>query len=271
MTLCFLSLKWIETGRNTLPFLEIQSKNHFAQITIKRPEALNALNDVVITEIGEAIDQLERDQKIRGFILTGEGKAFVAGADIAKMRDFNVNQGAEFSELGQKVFRRLELSNLISLAAINGFCLGGGMELAMACDIRYASSNAKLGLPEVTLGLLPGFGGSQRLPRLIGVGRATELILTGDMISPEEGFRLGLINKVTDLEQLLPESEKTMTTILSRGPHAIQAAKMAIRQGLETNMDRGLEWEKQLFGGRFADPETKEGLSAFLEKRKPNF
>lgn len=254
-----------------MSFLEIVSKEKYAIITIKRPEALNALNDVVITEIGEAVDSLERDSKVRGFILTGEGKAFVAGADIAKMKEFGVKEGTEFSQLGQKVFRKLETSSLISLAAINGFCLGGGMELAMACDIRYASTNAKLGLPEVTLGLLPGFGGSQRLPRLIGVGRATELILTGDMINTEEGFRLGILNKVTDPENLLLEAEKTISTILSRGPNAIKAAKMAIRQGLETNMDLGLEWEKQLFGGRFSDAETKEGLSAFLEKRKPNF
>ncbi|WP_425270064.1 enoyl-CoA hydratase-related protein [Leptospira noumeaensis] len=254
-----------------LSFLDIQIKSNFAVVTIKRPEALNALNDVVITEIGAMVDELESNNTVRGFILTGEGKAFVAGADIAKMKEFNVREGQAFSELGQTVFRKMELSNLISLAAINGFCLGGGMELAMACDIRYAIASAKLGLPEVTLGLLPGFGGSQRLPRLIGVGRATELILSGDMISAEEGYRLGLINKVTDPAELLNESEKTLSTILSRGPNAIKAAKTAIRQGLETNMDGGLEWEKQLFGGRFADEETKEGLSAFLEKRKPNF
>ncbi|XDD43549.1 enoyl-CoA hydratase-related protein [Leptospira sp. WS60.C2] len=254
-----------------MSFLEIQIKSNYAIVTIKRPEALNALNDVVITEIGQMVDTLESNSQVRGFILTGEGKAFVAGADIAKMKEFNVKEGQAFSELGQTVFRKMELSGLISIAAINGFCLGGGMELAMACDIRYASTAAKLGLPEVTLGLLPGFGGSQRLPRLIGVGRATELILSGDMISSEEGYRLGLVNKVCDPAELLNESEKTITTILSRGPNAIKAAKTAIRQGLETNMERGLEWEKQLFGGRFADKETKEGLSAFLEKRKPNF
>lgn len=254
-----------------MSFLEIQIKSNYAIVTIKRPEALNALNDVVITEIDQMVDTLESNSQVRGFILTGEGKAFVAGADIAKMKEFNVKEGQAFSELGQTVFRKMELSGLISIAAINGFCLGGGMELAMACDIRYASTAAKLGLPEVTLGLLPGFGGSQRLPRLIGVGRATELILSGDMISSEEGYRLGLVNKVCDPAELLNESEKTITTILSRGPNAIKAAKTAIRQGLETNMERGLEWEKQLFGGRFADKETKEGLSAFLEKRKPNF
>ncbi|MDF3819298.1 enoyl-CoA hydratase-related protein [Leptospira sp. 96542] len=254
-----------------MPFLDIQKKTNYALVTIKRPEALNALNDVVIKEIGEMVETLESDQNIRAFILTGEGKAFVAGADIAKMKEFQVNGGREFSELGQIVFRKLELSNLISIAAINGFCLGGGMELALACDIRYASTSAKLGLPEVSLGLLPGFGGSQRLPRLIGVGRATELILTGDMIGAEEGFRLGIVNKVTEPAELLAETEKTMATILSRGPNAIRAAKMAIRQGLESNLERGFEWEKQLFGGRFADPETFEGLSAFLEKRKPNF
>jgi enoyl-CoA hydratase len=252
-------------------FIDIQRKANYAIVTIKRPEALNALNDEVINEIGIAIDTLESEPSIRAFILTGEGKAFVAGADIAKMKGYNEPEGRDFSGLGQKVFRKMELSPLVSIAAINGFSLGGGLELALACDIRYASMNAKLGLPEVSLGLLPGFGGSQRLPRLIGVGRASELIFSGDMITAEEGYRLGIINKVTSSEELLSESEKLINTILSRGPNAIRAAKMAIRQGIETNIDRGLEWEKQLFGGRFSDPETKEGLSAFLEKRKPNF
>ncbi len=254
-----------------MPFIEIQKKTNYALVTIKRPEALNALNDQVISEIGITIDALESDTSIRAFILTGEGKAFVAGADIAKMKEFGESQGREFSELGQKVFRKLELSSLVSIAAINGFSLGGGLELALACDIRFASQNAKLGLPEVSLGLLPGFGGSQRLPRIIGVGRASELIFSGDMIGAEEAFRLGIVNRVTSPEELLPESEKLIATILSRGPNAIKAAKMAIRQGIETNLDRGLEWEKQLFGGRFSDAETKEGLGAFLEKRKPNF
>ncbi|MDZ4727615.1 MAG: enoyl-CoA hydratase-related protein [Leptospira sp.] len=252
-------------------FIDIQKKTNFALVTIKRPEALNALNDEVIREIGKAVSLLETDPQIRAFILTGEGKAFVAGADIAKMKEFNEPAGRDFSGLGQEVFRKLELSPLVSLAAINGFALGGGLELALACDMRFATTNAKLGLPEVSLGLLPGFGGSQRLPRIIGVGRASELIFTGDMISAEEGFRLGIVNRVTTSEDLLNEAEKLIQTILSRGPNAIRAAKMAIRQGIETSLDRGLEWEKQLFGGRFADMETKEGLSAFLEKRKPNF
>lgn len=254
-----------------MAFIDIQKKGNYAVVTIKRPEALNALNDEVIREIGQAVDVMESDSALRAFVLTGEGKAFVAGADIAKMKTYNEQEGRDFSELGQKVFRKLELSPLISLAAMNGFSLGGGLELALACDIRYASANAKLGLPEVSLGLLPGFGGSQRLPRLIGVGRASELIFSGEMILADEAFRLGIINKVTPPEELIIESEKLIQTILTRGPNAIRAAKMAIRQGIETNLDRGLEWEKQLFGGRFSDLETKEGLSAFLEKRKPNF
>ncbi len=252
-------------------FIEIDKKENYAFVTIKRPEALNALNDEVIKEIGSVVESLESDPKMRAFVLTGDGKAFVAGADIAKMKTYNEPEGRDFSALGQNVFRKLELSRLVSVAAINGFSLGGGLELALACDIRYASTNAKLGLPEVSLGLLPGFGGSQRLPRLIGVGRANELIFTGDMISAEEAFRLGIVNRVTNPEELLPTSEKLIQTILTRGPNAIRAAKMAIRQGIEGSLDRGLEWEKQLFGGRFADSETKEGLTAFLEKRKPNF
>lgn len=254
-----------------MPFLEIQIKKPYALVTIKRPEALNSLNEEVLRELYDLIPNLEANPEVRGFILTGEGKAFVAGADIAKMKEFQVKEGTSFGEFGQSVFRKIELSPLISIAAINGFCLGGGLELAMGCDIRYVSTVAKLGLPEVTLGLIPGFGGSQRLPRLIGVGRALEIILSGDMITAEEAFRLGLANKVLEPEVLLSEAEKTLVTILSRGPHAIRDAKQAVRQGIETNLDKGLEWEKQLFGGRFADPETQEGLSAFLEKRKPNF
>ncbi len=254
-----------------MAFIDIQKKTNYALVTIKRPEALNALNEEVLREIGNTVAQLESEPGMRAFILTGEGKAFVAGADIAKMKEYNEPEGRDFSGLGQEVFRKLELSPLVSIAAINGFSLGGGLELALACDIRYASTNAKLGLPEVSLGLLPGFGGSQRLPRLIGVGRASELIFSGDMIAAEEAYRLGIVNRVTSSEELLVEAEKLLNTILSRGPNAIRAAKMAIRQGIETNLDRGLDWERQLFGGRFADPETKEGLSAFLEKRKPNF
>jgi len=254
-----------------LPFLEIQKKTNYALVTIKRPEALNALNAELITEIGEAVKTLESDPSIRAFILTGEGKAFVAGADIAKMKEYGEPEGNKFSELGQTVFRKLELSPLVSIAAINGFSLGGGLELALACDIRYAVPSAKLGLPEVSLGLIPGFGGSQRLPRLIGVGRASELIFSGDMITAEEGYRLGIINKIFAPEELIAESEKLISTIISRGPLAIKAAKSAIRQGLEATLDKGMDWEKQLFGGLFANTESKEGLGAFLEKRKPNF
>ncbi|TGN10364.1 enoyl-CoA hydratase/isomerase family protein [Leptospira ilyithenensis] len=254
-----------------MPFLEIQKKTDYALVTIKRPEALNALNAELITEIGEAVKTLESDPSIRAFILTGEGKAFVAGADIAKMKEYGEKEGNQFSDLGQSVFRKLELSPLVSVAAINGFSLGGGLELALACDIRYAVPGAKLGLPEVSLGLIPGFGGSQRLPRLIGVGRASELIFSGDMITADEGYRLGIINKIIAPEDLIAESEKLISTILTRGPLAIKAAKSAIRQGLEATLDKGMDWEKQLFGGLFANTESKEGLGAFLEKRKPNF
>ncbi|BDA79693.1 crotonase [Leptospira kobayashii] len=254
-----------------MPFLEIQKKTNYALVTIKRPEALNALNAELITEIGEAVKTLESDPSIRAFILTGEGKAFVAGADIAKMKEYGEKEGNQFSDLGQSVFRKLELSPLVSVAAINGFSLGGGLELALACDIRYAVPGAKLGLPEVSLGLIPGFGGSQRLPRLIGVGRASELIFSGDMITADEGYRLGIINKIIAPEELIAESEKLISTILTRGPLAIKAAKSAIRQGLEATLDKGMDWEKQLFGGLFANTESKEGLGAFLEKRKPNF
>lgn len=239
-------------------------------LKINRPNALNALNAQVLTEIENCVDNLEKTST-RILIVTGEGKAFVAGADISEMKGLNSKEAKEFSQKGQKVFNKLDLSPIVSIAAINGFALGGGLELALACDIRIATATAKIGLPEVSLGLIPGFGGTQRLTRLIGTGLALELILTGGMFNAEEGLRMGILNKVVEPEQLLPTALEIARSILSRGRLAVQRAKITAKKGFDFTLGNGLEMEAEEFGNLFDGAESKEGMSAFLEKRKPNF
>ncbi|MBE7412622.1 MAG: enoyl-CoA hydratase-related protein [Leptospiraceae bacterium] len=254
-----------------MKFLKIEKKDAVAKVEINRPEALNALNEELLSEIEENTKDLEKDSNIRVMILTGAGKAFVAGADIAKMKDFDSNGGHKFSDFGQRVFNSIQNSDLVSIAAINGFALGGGLELALSCDIRIASTNAKLGLPEVSLGLIPGFGGTQRLSRLVGLGKANELILTGDMITAEEALHFGLVNKLVSPEELLNSANSMAASILKKGTNAVKIAKRVTREGLDKTLPNGLELERIKFGELFETKETKEGLSAFLEKRKPNF
>lgn len=239
-------------------------------IKFNRPNALNALNTEVLKEIETCFEEQEKSPT-RVIILTGEGKAFVAGADISQMKDFNSKQAEEFSKFGQQVFNKIDFSPIISIAAINGFALGGGLELALACDIRIASTNAKLGLPEVSLGLIPGFGGTQRLSRLIGSGLALEVILTGNMFSTGEAFRMGVINHVVEPEKLLSTAQEMATQILSRGIVATKRAKLVTKKGLDLSLSDGLSMEAGEFGQLFDETESKEGMSAFLEKRKPNF
>jgi enoyl-CoA hydratase len=241
-------------------------------VTINRPDALNALNLKILQELDSCVSELEKNSLNRILILTGAGKkAFVAGADIASMKEFGSKEAEEFSSIGQATMNRIDHSSLISIAAINGFALGGGMELALACDIRIASSASKLGLPEVSLGLIPGFGGTQRLTKLLGSGLAMELILTGDMISAEDAFRVKLINRITTSETLLDETYSVSKSILSRGPIAIREAKRVIKNGNSLDSIEGFRSEKLAFAGLFGGSESKEGLSAFLEKRKPGF
>lgn len=243
-----------------------------ALVTINRPDALNALNLKILQELDSCVGELEKNPQNRILILTGAGKkAFVAGADIASMKEFGVKEAEEFSGIGQATMNRIDQSSLISLAAIQGFALGGGMELALACDIRIASNSSKLGLPEVSLGLIPGFGGTQRLTRLLGAGLAMELILSGDMISAEEAYRMRLLNRITDPEKLMEETFSLARSILSRGPVAIREAKRVIKNGNSLNSIEGFRSEKLAFAGLFGGTESKEGLSAFLEKRKPGF
>ncbi len=251
--------------------LKVNKQDKIVTIEISRPEALNALNRDLLLELESCIAHLEEDKTNRVVILTGTGKAFVAGADIAAMKEYDYEKAYEFGGVGQVVFTNIERSHLVIIAAINGFALGGGLELALACDIRVASKNAKLGLPEVGLGLIPGFGGTQRLPRLIGAGLAKEIIFTADMITTEEAYRIGLVNKLVEPADLLTTANAIATSICTRGSHAVREAKRVIWEGLETTQDEGMKLEQKAFGNIFNDKETSEGLSAFLEKRKPNF
>ncbi len=243
--------------------------NQLKILKINRPNSLNALNTEVLKEIQTCFE--EEKTKTRVIILTGEGKAFVAGADISQMKELGSQEAKEFSQMGQKVFHQIDFSPIISIAAINGFALGGGLELALACDMRIASTNAKMGLPEVSLGLIPGFGGTQRLSRLIGSGFALEIILTGNMFSAEDCLRMGIVNKVIEPEKLLSSCEEIANSILSRGVVATKQAKWITKKGLDYPLLDGLELESQEFGKLFEGQESKEGMNAFLEKRKPNF
>jgi len=243
-----------------------------ARVTINRPDKLNALNGTVIAELGDAVTRIETDAAIRGVILTGSGqKAFVAGADIAELTAQTPMEGKARSTLGQQVFRRLELCGKPVIAAVNGFALGGGCELAMACHIRIAAEHARFGQPEVKLGIGPGYGGTARLPRLVGKGRALELLLSGGMIDAAEAYRIGLVNRVVPAGKLLAEAETLLRTILENGPLAIRACLEAVEAGLETDLDQALLLEANYFGLLSATEDMREGTKAFLEKRKPLF
>ena len=243
-----------------------------ARVTINRPDKRNALNDQVMAELGQAADRIIVDDAIRGVIVTGAGpKAFVAGADIADLAKQGPFDGKARALRGQGVLRRLETCGKPVVAAVNGFALGGGCELAMACHIRIASDTAKFGQPEVKLGIAPGYGGTQRLPRLVGKGRALQLILTGEMIDAAEAYRIGLVNKVVAAAELAAESEKLLRGILAMGPLAVRLSLEAVERGLDMSMEEGLLLEANHFGLLAATADMKEGLTAFLEKRAPKF
>jgi enoyl-CoA hydratase len=240
-------------------------------IRMNRPDALNALNSATFHEYDKLLDELERDEDIRVVIITGEGKAFVAGADIVEMKDMSGEESRAFSALGQKIFRRFETMNKVFIAAVNGFALGGGCELAMACDIRIASEKAKFGQPEVNLGVTPGFAGTARLPRLVGPAKAKELLFSGDMIRADEAVRIGLANRVVPPESLMEEVKKLAATILSKGPLAIKMVKDCVNRGMQTDIDKAGDIEVEAFGKCFQSGETREGMTAFLDKREPKF
>ncbi|HUO84529.1 MAG TPA: enoyl-CoA hydratase-related protein [Thermoanaerobaculia bacterium] len=241
-------------------------------LTIDRPKVLNALNAQTVEEIGRVFDEARTDDSVRAVIVTGGGeKAFVAGADINELARKTPITGKVTSERGQQILSRIERFPRPVIAAINGYALGGGCELALACQIRIASENAQIGLPEVTLGIIPGYGGTQRMARLLGKAKAFELICTGDRIKADEALRIGLVNRVVPADQLMAECEKMARTIMSRGPLAVQAAIEAINSGSDMPFEEGQFLEATLFGLLCATEDTKEGLNAFLEKRQAEF
>ncbi len=246
--------------------------DRIATITIDRPDKLNALDDQTIAELGEAIELVERRDDVGGVIVTGAGpKAFVAGADIAELARQGPLDGRERALRGQHVFTRFERSGKPVIAAVNGFALGGGCELALACHIRIASENAKLGLPEVKLGIGPGYGGTQRLPRLVGKGRALQLILTGAMIDAVEAYRIGLVNAVVPAAELRGEAERMLRQILAQGPIAVALCIEAVNRGMDGTLDDGLAIEANNFGLLASTDDMREGMAAFLEKRTAVF
>ncbi len=240
--------------------------------TISRPEVMNALNKEVLNSLKDLFEKARENNEIRGIILTGEGeKAFVAGADIKEFSSYGPMEAYKMSEKGQEIFSLIENFPKPVIAAVNGYALGGGCELALSCHIRIASKNAKFGQPEVNLGIIPGYGGTQRLPRIIGLGRAIELILTGKMIDSEEAFRIGLVNKVVEQNELIEESKKILNQIIEKAPIAIEMALNSIISGIEMTKEEGLKLERSNFANLFSTEDMKEGVSAFIEKRKPNF
>ncbi len=250
----------------------VSIKDRRAYITINRPKKLNALNKETISELSFAFEKLEEDQNVRVIILTGSGqKSFVAGADISEFVHFSEEEGGRLAKIGQeKLFDYIENLSTPVIAAVNGFALGGGLELAMCCHFRIASDTAKMGLPEVSLGVIPGYGGTQRLPQLVGKGKAMEMIMTASMISAHEAKACGLVNEVTTQEELLPTVEKIVSKILRNSPIAISAAIRAVNAGFEDGVN-GYNTEIDEFGSCFGTKDFTEGTSAFLEKRKPTF
>ena len=251
--------------------VKLERKEGIGLLTIARPEALNALNSQVISDLENAISEIEKDGNLRVLILTGEGRSFVAGADIGEQAVLDLDGGRKWGQRGSALMRRIEKMEIPTIAAVNGFALGGGCELALCCDIILASEKAKFGQPEVGLGITPGFSGTQRLPRRVGIGKAKELIFTGAMISAAEGEKIGLVNKVTVPEKLMEEAMKMAKAIAKNGPIAVKYSKAAISRGIETDLDSGITIENELFAMCFASKDQKEGMEAFLEKRPVTF
>jgi enoyl-CoA hydratase len=255
-----------------MDFVKLTVEAQVALVTVDRPKALNALDSATLHELEAALAQVGRDPEVRALILTGSGeKAFVAGADIAEMAGYTTAQGLAFAQLGHRVLSALEGLSIPTIAAVNGFALGGGCELALACDLIYASTNARLGLPEVSLGVIPGFGGTQRLTRLVGRARAKELIFTGQPVDAERAREVGLVLAVLPQAELLAHCRKVAATIATRGPLALAQAKRAIDQGADLPLGAGNELERQAFGVLFGTEDQKEGMQAFLAKRPPTF
>ena len=251
-----------------MEFITYEVEGQIGIITINRPKALNALNSAVLDELDKTLDAVDQEA-IRCLILTGAGeKSFVAGADIGEMSTLTKAEGEAFGKKGNDVFRKLETFPIPVIAAVNGFALGGGCEISMSCDIRICSENAVFGQPEVGLGITPGFGGTQRLARIVGTGKAKEMIYGARNIKAEEAYRIGLVNNVYPAEELMPAAKKLASTIARNAPIAVRSCKRAINEGIQVDMDQAIVIEEKLFGSCFETCDQKEGMNAFLEKRK---
>ncbi|MBS9775654.1 MAG: enoyl-CoA hydratase/isomerase family protein [Fusobacterium sp.] len=251
-----------------MEFISYKQEGYIGTITINRPDALNALNSQVLDELRETFNNIDTD-KTRVILIAGSGeKAFVAGADVAEMIDLNSIEGEKFSKKGNDLFRKIEMFPIPTIAVINGFALGGGCELALSCDIRLCSETAIFGQPEVGLGITPGFGGTQRLSRVVGLGKAKEMIFTGNFVKAKEAYEMGLVNHIYSKETLMEEALKMANKIAKNAPIAISKSKRIINDGLDTNMDRAIILEEKAFGSCFETEDRKEGMKGFLEKRK---
>lgn len=250
----------------------LEKEGNIAVVTINRPKALNALNTETLKDLDVVFDTIENDDEVYAVVLTGAGeKAFVAGADITEMKNKNVIEGRKFGQLGNKVFRKIETLSKPVVASINGFTLGGGCEIAMACDIRIASTASRFGQPEVGLGITPGFGGTQRLARLVGLGMAKELIYTGKIIKADEALRIGLVNSLHEPANVLNAAKELAQSIAKNAPIAVMLCKEAINRGIQTDIDTALAFEAEVFGECFSTEDQKEGMTAFVEKRDKSF
>ena len=245
-------------------------KSEIAILTISRPESLNALNNIFFKEFNSYLDSLDQNRTIKILVITGEGKAFIAGADIAEMQNMTKEEGFNFSKAGQDTFSRLENLDIPVIAAINGYALGGGCELALSCDFRISNNYGKFGLPEVSLGLIPGYGGTQRLSRLSNLGNALYLQLTGQMIDSAEALRMGIVQKVVDASELMNEALQIAKKITQHGPNAIKTIKKVVRSGYQKEINEAFNIERKEFSKLF-ESDGPEGMKAFLEKRKPNW
>ncbi|HJL79369.1 MAG TPA: enoyl-CoA hydratase-related protein [Candidatus Marinimicrobia bacterium] len=255
-----------------MKYIRVEIKDHIAIVTIDRQDALNAMNLEVISELKEAFESCIADSQVGVIILTGAGeKAFIAGADIKAMQKMKPSEALEFGKSGQDLTRIIENSPKPVIAAVNGFALGGGCEISLACHIRIAGENARFAQPEVRLGIIPGWGGTQRLPRLVGKGKAVEIITGGEMITAKEALDIGLVNHVAPLDKLLDKSCEVAQSILKNGPEAIRISLECINKGMDITLDEGLDLEVKAFSELFGSGETDEGLTAFVEKRKPDF
>lgn len=251
--------------------LKFELENEIAVITFDQPKSMNALKSEVFVELLDAIHSIKTNNLVRALIITGNGKAFVAGADISEMSEMGVMEAKERINFAHNCFREIENLDIPVIAAINGYALGGGCELALACDIRIAAKEAKFGQPEVNLGIIPCYGGTQRLPRLIGKGNAMNLILTGELIDATEAYRIGLIQKLVDSDQLMEAAKDIAEIIKNKGPVAIKVAKQVINKGVSSDIDIALAYEETAGSLLFSTKDQKEGMKAFLEKRKPEF